>query len=353
MTDRAVSNAADEAARAPGHSLTHLGFDALVAGAAKPRPGALACRDEGGGIQDVLTYADLCQRVGACLEQLREIGFAPGEKAILTSPPGAQAFVVLTALLAARVDPVLAAPPSGSTKDAVAAAAKRVSATAIFAPAYFCGVDFGGSLMGVAARTHSIRLIGTLAGALDCAVDFSARRHAAMRGRRLIEDWGANPTARVGAIDDDGEVHFLSQSSLIAAALDLVRATRRQEQRPILSLLAPTSFGALVAGPLAALISGAPLHFLTPFVPARFRQTLEELGPVRLVAPVSALAHLRRAGLLDNGAFAGVVAVASGAPVDPVAAGCPVVILREAGGAIYLDSPPHAPPHTARGASGV
>ncbi len=351
MTDRAASGEEDEA-RALAHPLTNFGFDTLVAGAARPRPGALACRDEVGGIAEVLTFADLCQRVGACLEQLRGLGFAPGERAILCCPPSAHGFVVLTAALAARIDPVLAPLPSQATRATVAAAAKRVSATAIFAPAQYCGMDFGRALIDIAARTPSIRVIGTLGGALEGALDISPRALAAQRGERsrLTESWNGNQSARVGALDERGEVHFVSQGTLVGAALDLVRATRQQEQGPILSLLAPNTPGALVAGPLAALISGAPLHFLAPFASGRFREMLAELGPVRLVAPASALTHLGRAGLLHNGAFVGVVAVTA-EPVDPIDAACPVAMLREATGTIDIGaaSPAHASRHAAIG----
>lgn len=349
MTARAAIFEDEDAALARAHPLTLFGFDALVAGAARPRPGALAFRDDHDGAAEDVSYADLYQRVAAFIARLRGFGLARGERVLICCPPGAQSFVALTAALAAGLDPVLAALPLPYTFPAVSKAAKTLNAAALFAPARFCGLDFEEPLLALAAETPSIRLIGSLDGALDGAADFTAGAlDAPVSPRvRLADDWSADERRAVGALDEMGGVVFASQGALLGAALDLVRMTRAAGDAPILSLCAPSSLGALVAGPLAALLAGSPLHFLAPFKAARFLETLEALGPTRLVAPASVLDDLGRAGLLANGALVSVAALCAG--VAPLRAGlaesCAIVEIRAEGGGVALTA--HAPAHAA------
>lgn len=344
MTAYALSSEPDADARA--HPLTLFGFDALVAGAARPRPGVAIFHDVHDGVTDDLTYADLYGRVAASAAQLRECGLSRGDRAILCAPPGAQGFVTLTAALAEGLEPVLAPMPLPLSRAAILRAAKRLSAAAIFTPAQFGGVDFEPALLDLAAQTPSIRLIGALDGALDGAVDFSSQALAARQGPRLriSDEWAVDEIPRVGALSPSGEISFAAQGALIGAAIDLVRATRMSRETPILSLCAPSSRAALVGGPLAALIGGAPLHSLAPFSAKKFVGMLDRLGAVRLVAPAAVLSDLARAGLLTNGALVGVVAIGDVVAAIPEAA-CPVMSLREENGAVVLSPVSHAGPH--------
>lgn len=333
MTARAAET--DDATLARAHPLTLFGIDALVAGAARPRPGALALHDRHVSERDELSYADLYQRVSAFLARLRGFEFARGENALICCPPGAQALVALTATVAAGLDPVLAPLPLPMARGAIADAARALGVSALFAPARFCGFDFVDTLHGLAAQTPSIRLIGSLGGAfggaLDGAADFSRDAlQAPMAPRaRLNDGWSSDERALIGVIGDAGAIDFLTQGALLGAALDLVRATREAGEAPILSLVSPGSFGGLVAGPLAALLAGAPLHYLAPFDVAAFIDALDALGPARLVAPAAILPDLARAGLLTNGALIAVTALEKGGlaariDVDPVDA-CPII----------------------------
>ena len=89
-----------DAAHARAHPLTQFGLDALVAGAARPRPGGLAFADHQFGETSETSYADLYQRVGAFLTRLRGFDFSAGERVMICSAPGAQAFVAVAAGLA-------------------------------------------------------------------------------------------------------------------------------------------------------------------------------------------------------------------------------------------------------------
>jgi hypothetical protein len=85
MTAHALSPDADsDAPRA--HPLTLFGFDALVAGAARPRPGAAIFHDAHDGAAEDLTYADLYSRVAAGAAQLRECGLSRGDRIVFCAP---------------------------------------------------------------------------------------------------------------------------------------------------------------------------------------------------------------------------------------------------------------------------
>lgn len=343
MTTRAARIEEDDAARARAHPLTLFGFDALVAGAARPRPRGRSFWDAQGDIADDVTYADLYERIGGSLARLRDQGLAPGARIIICAPPGPQGFVVLTAALTAGLEPILAPLPFPQAAPRITQAAHETGASALVAPARFCGSDLTETLRALRAEAPPLRLC-VLDGAFDGAVDLSGR--APSRRQRLSDDWGADTGARVGALDGQGRIDYTTPAALLGAALDLVRATRAAHEAPILSLCPPASLPALVAGPLTALLLGAPHYSFAPFTAAGFRETLDALGAVRLVAPASALSGLARASLLDSGALAAVVAIATaGESVAPIAAACPVVTLQAQGGDMHISDAARAPAH--------
>ena len=99
------------------------------------------------------------------------------------------------------------------------------------------------------------------------------------------------------------------QQTLVAAALDLVTRARIGMRLPIVATIAPVTFAGLVAGPVAALLAGAPLLLHGPFAAAGFTALLERAGPAHLVAPAAMLPALRRAGLLDAETLASLILV--------------------------------------------
>lgn len=336
--DAVISRAVAQSLESAAHPLSQFGIEALVAGAARPRPGAMAFADHHDGASDKVSFADLYQRVGAFLARLRDFELNPRDRVIICAPPGVQSFVALVAALAAGLEPVLAPMPLPTTSHLLTLAARDIEAAALFAPAQFCGVDFEQNLLTLVAFTPSIRFIGALDGALDGASDFSAAALMATQASRarLLEEWSDAERPMIGAINDVGDVEFVSQSALLAATLDLIRLMRNDSHAPILSLCAPSSPAALVAGPLTALISGAPLHFLAPFEAARFLATLDALGPARLVAPAAIIADLACSGVLSSGAITNVATPVEGDAPLTTASMCRIVELRTKHGKLSL-----------------
>lgn len=334
-----ISSAVARSLDAASHPLSQFNIEALVAGAARPRPGALAFADHHDGARHEVSFADLYQRVGACVARLRSFELSPGERVVICAPPGVQPFVALVAALSAGLEPVLAPMPLPSTRHTLALAAREIEAAALFAPAQFCGVDFEEELLTLVGSTPSVRFIGALSGTLDGAADFSAATLSSAQTPRvrLLDEWRDGDRPQIGAVNDIGGVDFCSHSALLVAALDLVRLTRKDGHAPIVSLCAPSSLPALVAGPLTALIAGAPLHFLAPFEAARFLNILDALGRVRVVAPSVLLPDLARAGLLEGEALLSVTALTQGAePRFDGRADCPIVEIRARNGRITL-----------------
>jgi len=348
--------APDAGALARAHPLTMFGLDALVAGATRLRPERLALRDVCGADRRELSFAELDRAIGAFLARLRGFEFARGERVLLCCAPASEAIIALTALVAAGLEPVLA--PLRTPQSVLARAASAVAAAAILAPTRFDRLDLEATLLGVAAQTPSIRLLGTLGPeTIDGAVDFSleALLGSSLARARLNDGWTSGARAMIGAIDEAGAPAFVSQGALLGHGLDLVRKTRRGGSPPVVSLVAPASFGGLIAGPLAALLAGAPTCFLAPFSAAEFLALLDEIGPARLVAPTAILPDLARAGLLDNGALVSVVALSrrggehAEAPRHPST--CPIIEIFSDGAAAIHIAP--APPHEESAAARV
>lgn len=302
----------DASALARAHPLTMFGLDALVAGAARPRPEALALQDHGAEAHGEIAYAEIVTQAGALLSRLRA-AFAPGERVLLLGAPHSRTLIALTAVIAAGLEPVLA--PLHETAATLAAAARAADAVGVLSPARFAGLELEDTLLSVAAQTPSVRVLATLGGGtLDGAADFSngAPPGDGASGAALDDGWASGERAMVGALGPGGAPVFASQGALLGHALDLVRATRAGGASPVLALVSPASLGGLVAGPLAALLAGAPLHFIAPFDGAGFLACLDAIGPARLVAPAAILPDLARGGLLTNGALLSVAALARG-----------------------------------------
>ncbi len=344
--DDAPPGASEEPDYARAHPLTMFGLDALIAGSARLRPERAALADHGEDGCAILAFAELDFAISAFVARLREFDIEPGARVLLCCPPRAQALIAITAIIAAGFEPVLA--PLGLPEGALIVAANATQAEALMAPARFAKLDFEQTLLGVAAQCPSIRLLGALSPEpIDGAADFSpqgprARPRSPPTSVNMIsENWTPGDRAMIGAVDASGAPAFLAQGALLATGLDLARKTRQGGAAPIVSLVSPGSFGGLIAGPLAALLSSATLHFLAPFRADAFLRLLDEIGPVRLVAPRAILPDLAKSGLLDNGALLSCTALSqpNDAPLPTLAEGtCPVIEIAGAGASLRISS---------------
>lgn len=306
MTSNVAANEADVLARA--HPLTLFGFDALVSGAARLRPNRIAVRDIGADEGDI-DHAELDRKIDRFRSHLRQFDMQPGERVALACTPSAETLVALMGVIAAGLEPVLA--PAGMSCEALAAGARAAAAAALIAPASIGGESLEELLFGVAAQTPSIRLIATLGpGMIDGAADMSSAALALAEAPPAQDRTLQAKKVTIGTLNHDGGLRFLEQGALLANGLGLVAKARVSGAAPLISLVSPGSTAGLVAGPLASLLSGAPLHFVAPFEASAFLAHLDAIGPARLVAPRSILPHLDAAGLLTDGALLSCIAIA-------------------------------------------
>lgn len=333
MTGAESTAAAQEATvLARAHPLTMFGFDALIAGAARLRPGRVALRNVRGGCE--MDHAELDRRIDAFRSHLRGFDFQPGERVLLACLPSAETVVALIGVIAAGLEPVLV--PLGAGVDALANAARAVSAAALIAPTSVADESLEELLFGVATQTPSIRLIGALGpGVIDGAVDFSSDALAAADAPAEPDRAVQNKKVTIGTLDRFGEPRFHEQGALLAHSLGLVAKARVSGAAPLVSLVSPGSAAGLIAGPLASLLSGAPLHFISPFDAGAFLAHLDAIGPARLVAPRSILPELDDAGLLTSGALSSCIAISRPGDEDtafePRASACPIIEIASDG----------------------
>ncbi|WP_400769707.1 AMP-dependent synthetase [Methylosinus sporium] len=343
MVEDGAVTLADSPGRAlsRAHPLTMFGLDALIAGAARLRPMRLAAADASTGA--AIDHAELDRRVAAFRADLRSFDFLPGERIILFAAPSSATLIALIGIISAGLEPVAA--PLGLSVGALAAGARAVAAAALIAPASIGGESLEELVFGVAAQAPSIRLIGSLDGTIDGAVDFGPRSRSENDSPASTRS-APGKKVLIGALDQYGAPHFLEQAGLVSSGLGLIAKAHVNGSAPLLSLVSPGTIGGLVAGPLAALLSGAALHFLAPFDAADFLATLDALGPLRLVAPRAAMADLDAAGLLTSGALLACIAVHRAGEDEPAFEpshpySCPII---EIGADGALRAPPRPVP---------
>ena len=189
-----------------------------------------------------------------------------------------------------------------------------------------------------------MRLIFSLGGgAADGAVDLDT---AGLERRAAPARMRASGECRI-IVREAAGVQRHDQGCIVTAALELMSRARIGMRAPIVSTLAPARFGALAAGPFAALLSGCSLHLHGPFEAARFIAEIDAGAPVHLVGPRALADALARDNRLEPSTFASLMLTGCGLSgeaiaVDFAGAGNPVIDLdridRDA-----LASEPNAP----------
>lgn len=284
------------------HPLAAFGLDMLARGAARLRGERIALAEAGEGAQAPVTYRDLDRLTLAFSAHAAECGLKPGERILVV---GAARIGVATAILGAlgaRLEPVIA--PAHLTPGALAFLAQSCGATAVVGPTRYGAFDAESAMMEIAASAPDIRILGSLGpGVCDGAVDFSP---AGLAETIDVAPHGPSRGAppRIGLVLQPDQktprATFLTQSDIVAQALDFASRLRLTAEQPILSTLSPASLAGLVAGPVAALLAGAPLTWFGPFEAKGFVALVDDLAPCHLVAPEAIASDLDRARILTK-----------------------------------------------------
>jgi hypothetical protein len=305
VVEKATVSEADALARK--HPIAAFSLDALTSGAAKLRPQRVALAEAGpGDPTQSLTYSGFDAQVAAVAQHLQLLGLAPGERILILTGPRSACVVTTLAALAAGLEPLLVR--IGFDGPQLAGIAALAGCAAIAGPTSYGEFNLEETLLEAAARSETIRIVATLGpGEVDGALDFAPERLPRDTEKPLLTTADVRP--RIGTLSPRKEPIFHEQSALLAAALDLVGKAEIAAGSRLLSTLAPASFASLVAGPVASLLSGAPLTLFGPFEAANFVAILDGGGPNHCIVPAAILPDMAQAGLLHGDVFASVVAV--------------------------------------------
>lgn len=306
-------------------------FDALISGAARLRPQGLALSDRNTSVPFDL----LAGEATALARLLADCGLSPGERILLTGGAEAPLVIAIIAALRGGFEPALA--PLDLAPEDFAAYAQAVNAAALAGPSHYGDAIPPERYFAAAAASPSIRFVASLGPQeMDGAVDLSTKavlRHAAGHVEAALERGRPAPAApRVVTFDRKRKrpvVH--TQSTLMASGLDFVARASIGRETPIISTLPPTSFAGLVAGPLAALLSGAALYLEGPFEAETFVKRLDAVDNAHLVIPAAVAQDFVRAQLFKRLASAVLVSRLSASdtfvPLEHVANPCPILDL--------------------------
>ncbi len=316
---------------ASSHVFAPYSLDTLLMGAARLHPETIAFADRA----RTCSYAALAAHVAGLARLLSDCGLQLGERLLLSG--GAEISLVATLVAALRGGFELALAPLDLAATELAAYARAVDAAALIGPSEYGDLQLADAYFEVAAAAQSIRLVATLGpGEIDGAVDLShatvSRYVTAHPDNGLERGKPAPAPARIVTLDRRSTTPIAhEQATLMAASFDFGARAEIGRETPVLSTLPPTSFAGLVAGPFAALLSGATLYLHGPFAADEFLQCRQRAGNAHLVVPAAIAADLADAGILDGLAstvLVSRVAAEDGfAPPPPLAAPCRLIDL--------------------------
>ncbi|MBV9246813.1 MAG: AMP-binding protein [Methylobacteriaceae bacterium] len=297
-----MNTASSEAARASRAEATlsplpleRFSLDGFLASSARLWRDRLAMRDTCSSPLAGFTCSELDAEVGRMAGVLAHLGLLAGERILVCGGIGLSVIVACLAALRAGLDVGLALP--AFTTEEIADAARRIRAAAILGNATPPTTVAAETLLAAAAQAPCVRLLCTSGGMIDgaAALDAAAWAHEELAVLAPNPSAGAVITFTNGA--GGIEPVFHRQATLIAAALDVARRAKIGANSTVLSTIAPVTFAGLVAGPIGALLSGAPLHLHTSFAAAAFLDALDDSAPAHLVVPANIACDLAGAGL--------------------------------------------------------
>ena len=331
-----MTSAPDTAARAADHPLAAFGLDTVARGAARLRSERIAISEGGpGAAVDPVTYGEFDRLALAFSAHARACGLLPGERVLIVGAARISVAVAILGAIGAGLEPVIA--PAHLTPAALAFLAQSTGAVAVIGPTRYGAFDAETAMLEIAATAPGVRLLGSLGpGASDGAIDFSPGGLRDPVDAQALSGKTSAP-ARIGLVfapeQKAPRVVFVSQSEVVAVALEFASRLHLNGERPILSTLSPASLAGLATGPVAALLVGAPLAWFGPFEAQSFIETLDKAGPCHLVAPEAIAADLAAAGLIAPGRLESLSLTTRDFVATPptLGAACPVALLTSDG----------------------
>ena len=282
------------------HPLSAFGLDMLARGAARLRGARVALDETGDGAADApLLYSEFDRLAAGFAARARECALEPGDRALILGANRIAVVVALVGALAAGLEPIVA--PAHAQVEELSTLARAAGATALFGPMRYGQSDWEPLMFEAAAAALDVRIVGALSGEPGDAIDFSRAALEAAAGPTALAQ-GAAPRIGLADLASGAGPHIVwrAQNEFVAEGLDLVARLGLSSDAPILCALSPASRAGLAAGPVAALLTGAPLHLVGPFEGAHIMALADRLQRFHLVAPAAALDDFAEAGLLER-----------------------------------------------------
>lgn len=285
-------------ARGNADPLSALDFGSLASGAARLRPDRIAISDASGHPDRGISFDMLETRIGAMAKAWKKLGLMTGERIVIVANASAASLIGMYGALRAGLDVALAAPHLPA--DDIARFGEQIGAAALAGEACCGDIDIADALLRAAARAERVRVVAALgATPIDGAAPLDA-----LAAQSAAGDADASPLSGRHALvitrSIDGQCCFHRQRTIVASALDFVTRVQIGTQEPIVSTILPASFAGLAAGPIAGLISGAPLMLQSPFNGANFLRACEALQPVHAIVPVMMSEEIAASGLAQS-----------------------------------------------------
>ena len=254
--------------------LSGLGVGALLDGAARLRPLRPAMADRTGEI----SYADADLRVSRLASQIA--GLQPPGGGPLLLAGGASVTTILLVFAALRAGLDIALAPAYLDPLEFQAFARDMAPELLVADSAALDMIGENGVLSLAADMPSIRLVCATAP-IDGGVWLDAERQ--------VESGTPRPAraARLFFPTPEGAAQRCSEADLLSAALDVATSANIGGGEHIVSTLSPASIAGLVAGPLAALLSGASITLQSPFEASPFRAEIAARAPCHIVVPAA------------------------------------------------------------------
>ena len=288
-----------ELARGGPDPLASFDLDILLEGAAGLRGERIALSDAA----DQVTFGEADRRASALAVYFGALGLSPGETVMIAAEARVDVFIAIAAATRAGMNVALA--PPWSNENAIGRMALLAGAAAIIGAPREGRTERADFWLAAAASAPCVRLLCSLGEErIDGAAPIDLRQLAPADRPARVE---RQNLSCIVTFEGGAKPIVHRQQTLIAAALDLVARAKIGMRLPIVSTILPASFAGLVAGPAAALVSGASLHYNAPFDARAFLALVDAHAPAHLVAPAPIGPMLERAGLFEGGRLASVL----------------------------------------------
>jgi hypothetical protein len=301
--------------------LDGIGLDALVAVAVRTRPDQLFLREParraqwaGSAGQD-LTFSQLDQRATRLAGLLSLSRLPERSHALILAPMGSDLLLAMIGALRAGLRPVLL--PLSATADEL----RRwldVAGPSVVVTSTRCGdLEPARMMRDAAARSFNARLVCAFGPDVpDGAVPLD--HVLGGTGQTPQPPTVTSPAGimTIGIETAQGARLALTESDLLASAVDIAKGMRLSEEARVLSLMTSPGVCALASGPYLALLTGAEYLPLGLFSLSALWAGLSDGRPTCLVAPAGVEVALRAAGIVGHETISALMLIHRAAPGD-------------------------------------